>query len=71
MPSFTERLQDHITVARSSLGSGQNREAMKQTASHIYEKGHYVASGAFEKATIAKSAALDWITNMTKASNNE
>ena len=67
MPSFTERLQDHI-IARSSLGSS---EAIKQTANNIYEKGTYVANGAYEKASLAKSAALDWITSMTKGSTDK
>lgn len=49
MPSFTERLQDHI-IARSSMGSGSG-EAIKKTATNIYEKGTYVANGAYEKAS--------------------
>jgi hypothetical protein len=69
MPSFSERIQDHM-AARSSIGSGNNREAIKQTANNIYEKGQYVANGAYVKASVAKSAALDWITSMTNKSSN-
>ena len=64
-----EKLQDQL-IARASFGSGGGsidgyKTAAKETADKIYEKGTYVASGAYTKASQAKHAALDWITSMT------
>ena len=72
--AFGEKLQDHLVVARSSLGSGGNMEEYKQQAKEkagqLMEKGSYVAAGAYTKASQAKHAALDWITNMTNSTSN-
>jgi len=68
MTTLGERLQDHL-MARNSFGSGGSTEeykkAAKETADKLYEKGSYVAAGAYSKASMAKHAALDWITSMT------
>ena len=72
MVSLTEKLQDHLMVARASIGSGSvegYKAQAKETAGVLIEKGSYVASGAYSKASQAKHAALDWITAMTASSN--
>lgn len=70
LSALTEKLQDHIVVARSSLGgsSGQSIEEYKQAAK---EKATQLAAGAYESASKAKHAALDWITGMTQGSSNQ
>ena len=45
------------------------KDAAKETAGKIYEKGTYVASGAYNKASLAKQSAMDWITSMTTSTN--
>jgi hypothetical protein len=72
--SFGERIQDQI-IARASFGSGSEsiesyKQAAKETAGKMLEKGQYVASGAYSKAREAKHAALDWITSFTSSSTN-
>jgi len=57
-------------MSRSSLGSdGSYNEALKQKSAAIagaaYEKGGELASGAYQSASYAKHAALDWISSMT------
>ena len=39
LSTFGEKLQDHLIVARTSFGSGEHREILKQKAEQIYEKG--------------------------------
>ena len=73
--ALSEKLQDQLVARSPSFGSGGNVEVYKQsakeTADKIYEKGTYVANGAYTKASQAKHAALDWITSMTAQSSNQ
>jgi len=55
MTTFSEKISDHI-VARASFGSnGESiesyKQAAKETAGKMMEKGQYVASGAYSKAS--------------------
>ena len=51
------------------LGDGSYKEAIKQNGAALagvaYEKGGEIATGAYQSASYAKHAALDWITSMT------
>lgn len=74
MPSLKDRLQDQFVARSASFGGGSGAEYQakaKETADIIYEKGQYVATGAYIKASQAKHAALDWITSMTSSSIKE
>ena len=65
LSALGEKIQDHIIVARTSMGSsgGKSMEEYKQA---VKEKTTQIAAGAYEKASYAKHAALDWITTMTQ-----
>ena len=71
--SLGQRLSDQYQAARLTTGSNgltQYKDSAKETAGVIYEKGTYVANGAYTKAYQAKDAALDWFTTMTTNTNS-
>lgn len=67
--SLGQRLSDQYQAARLTAGSNGLQSA-KETAGIIYEKGTYVANGAYTKASQAKHAALDWFATMTTNSQS-
>lgn len=60
-------------MSRSSVGSDGSsiREKSAALANGAYNKGGELASGAYQHASYAKHAALDWITSMTASSANK
>ena len=63
-----EMFTDQI-LARSPGSMQDVKTSAKETGAAVYEKGAYVAQGAYNKASEAKHAALDWFESMTKAKN--
>jgi len=47
------------------------REKGSYIANGAYNKGGELATGAYQSASYAKHAALDWITSMSASSNNK
>jgi len=75
-----ERAQETIgnvgnAMSRSSVGTGSDGSSMREKGSYIangaYNKGGELATGAYQSASYAKHAALDWITSMSASSNNK
>jgi hypothetical protein len=79
LATLTERLQDTL-VARNSFGSkfatslffllGSGSGSIKEAVTSAKALARSYAPGAYDKASQAKHAALDWITNMTANSSS-
>jgi hypothetical protein len=54
-----------------SIGNGiqDYKESASATAGVVMEKGTYIANGAYNKASQAKHAALDWFSSVTATTN--
>jgi len=56
-------------MSRASIGSGSN--SLEEYKVAAQETAGRLATGAYNKASQAKHAALDWITSMTSSTNQD